>query len=107
MEQITNFFSSLKISQFEEAQEEKRIGVVQAYDAFAASLLQLGLVGIWTQKPLIDGKELKTKEILPNVPSGPVFRDIMDEQEDWMIKHPGGGRDALITHLRKVFHKYI
>mmetsp|Transcript_589 Transcript_589/g.928 ORF Transcript_589/g.928 Transcript_589/m.928 type:complete len:1025 (-) Transcript_589:6917-9991(-) len=92
---------------FEEAQEEKRIGVVQTYDTFAASLLQLGLVGIWSQQPLIDGKEMKSHDILPNIPKGPVFRVIMEEQEDWMTTHPGGSKEALVRHLREIFHDYI
>ena len=92
---------------FEEAQQEKRIGVVQTYDAFAASILQLGLVGIWSLQPLIDGKEMKSDEILPNIPKGPSFRDIMDEQEDWMITHPGGSKEQLVLHLREKFHEYI
>lgn len=92
---------------FEEAQEEKRIGVIQTYDIFAASLLQMGLVGIWSQQPLIDGKEMKSKDILPNIPMGPVFREIMNAQEDWMIIHPGGGKEGLVEHLREVFHEYI
>lgn len=93
--------------QFEEAQQEKRIGVVQTYDAFAASILQLGLVGIWSQQPLIDGKEMKSDVILPNIPKGPVFRDVMLEQEDWMIAHPGGSKEMLVSHLREKFHEYI
>ena len=93
--------------QFEEAQEEKRIGVVQTYDAFASSLLQLGLVGIWSQQPIIDGKEMKSEDVLPNIPKGPIFREIMDAQEDWMITHPGGSREGLIRHLREIFSEYI
>lgn len=92
---------------FEEAQEEKRIGVVQTYDTFAASMLQLGLVGIWSQRPLIDGKEMKADNILPNIPKGPIFREIMDEQEDWMTTHPGGSKEALVRHMRESFHDYI
>jgi len=92
---------------YEEAQEEKRIGLVQTYDAFAASLLQLGLVGIWSQEPLIDGKVMKSKDILPNIPKGPVFREIMDEQENWMNMHPGGSKEGLVKYLREVFHEYI
>jgi hypothetical protein len=69
--------------------------------------LQLGLVGIWSQHPLIDGKKMKSKEILPNIPKGPVFRVVMDEQECWMITHPGGSKEALVKHLRDVFIDYI
>ena len=81
--------------------------MIQTYDTFAASLLQLGLVGIWSQEPLIDGKEMKSKDIIPNIPKGPVFQEIMDAQEDWMAIHPGGSKEGLIEHLREIFHEYI
>ena len=50
---------------------------------------------------------MKSKEILPNIPKGPVFRVVMDEQECWMITHPGGSKEALVKHLRDVFIDYI
>lgn len=84
-----------------------RIGIVQKYDSFAAVLMQLGLVGIWSQEPLINGREITSELILPNVPQGPIFREIMDEQMNWMTTHPGGSRDFLIIHLRDVFREYI
>ena len=92
---------------FEESQSEMRIGIVQKYDSFAAVLMQLGLVGIWSQEPLINGREITSEDILPNVPKGPVFREIMDEQMNWMTTHPGGSKEFLIIHLRDVFREYI
>jgi hypothetical protein len=50
---------------------------------------------------------MKSKDILPNIPRGPVFREIMDEQVDWMTTHPGGSKEGLKMHLREVFHEYI
>ena len=93
--------------QFQETQDERREGIIQKYDAFAASLLQLGLIGIWSQKPLLDGREMKGDKVLPNIPRGPVFREIMDEQTNWMSAHPGGSKDTLVTHLREVFYEFI
>lgn len=92
---------------FEESQGEVREGIIERYDAFAASILNLGLVGIWSQLPLINGKELITDSILPNAPKGPAFREIMDEQTNWMVIHPGGTTHGLVKHLRSVFHDYI
>jgi hypothetical protein len=91
---------------FQETQGEIREGIIQKYDAFAASLLELGLIGIWSQQPLINGSELISQDVLPNVPKGPIFREIMDEQKDWMITHPGGGRNMLIAHLRDLYPEY-
>lgn len=86
---------------FEESQEERRQGIIDQYDAFAAALQKLGLIGVWTRKPLIDGDSMKA--VLPNIPVGPGFREVMDEQQSWMTTHPGGGIDALSAHLREVF----
>uniref|UniRef100_A0A7S4J078 Poly A polymerase head domain-containing protein n=1 Tax=Odontella aurita TaxID=265563 RepID=A0A7S4J078_9STRA len=86
--------------------EEVRRATVARYDAFAAALQQLGLIGIWSQRPLIDGVEMKS-EVLRDIPKGPVFRDIMNEQERWMTTHPGGGRDALVKHMRETFPKFV
>ena len=85
---------------------EIRRGVIEQYDAFAASLLRLGMIGIWSQKPLIDGVEMK-KTVLPGIPKGPIFRDVMAEQISWMTKHPGCSKDALAKHLMKAFPDFV
>ena len=77
----------------DESQEERRQGIIERYDAFAAALQQLGLIGIWSQKPLVNGGEMK--QVLPNIPQGPGFREVMDEQDNWMTTHPGAGVEAL------------
>jgi len=84
-----------------------RIGIIQKYDCFAAAILQLGLVGIWSQEPLINGRQMASDGILPNLPIGPVFREVMDEQTNWMTTHPGGSKEGLIIHLRRVFNEYV
>jgi len=66
---------------------------------------RLGLIGIWGRERLIDGAEMK-KEVLPNLPKGPAFGTIMEEQDDWMTSHPGGGKEALVIHLRNRFPEY-
>jgi len=89
----------------DEFHEEYHKGIIEKYDAFAIALQQMGLIGIWSQKPLIDGG--KMKKILPNIPPGPVFREIMDEQENWITTHPGGREETLTEHLKQVFPEYI
>jgi hypothetical protein len=79
--------------------------VIERYDAFAAALQQIGLIGVWNEKPLLDG--LAMKEILPGIPKGPGFRDVMDAQEDWMTVHPGAEREALAQYLREKFPYYL
>lgn len=81
------------------------MGMIQRYDTFAAALQQMGLIGIWSQKPLIDGGAMK--KVLPNIPKGPGFREVMDEQENWMTTHPGGGRTALTEHIKELFPEYV
>jgi len=47
------------------------------------------------------------KKVLPKIPKGPIFREIMDEQDSWMTVNPGGSKDALILHLQKVFSSFM
>lgn len=91
---------------FDEILEERRQGVIERYDAFATALQQTGLIGIWDQPPLLDGDTLKTS-VLKGIPKGPAFRDVMDEQSNWIITHPGADVAALKTHLQETFPEYI
>eukprot|EP00547_Thalassionema_nitzschioides_P001569 CAMPEP_0194209746 /NCGR_PEP_ID=MMETSP0156-20130528/7760_1 /TAXON_ID=33649 /ORGANISM="Thalassionema nitzschioides, Strain L26-B" /LENGTH=662 /DNA_ID=CAMNT_0038936961 /DNA_START=341 /DNA_END=2329 /DNA_ORIENTATION=+ len=90
---------------FEESQDEIRQGLIQQYDTFAVALQKIGLIGIWDRKPIMDGREVK--KVLPKIPKGPIFREIMDEQDSWMTVNPGGSKDALILHLQKVFSSFM
>ena len=66
---------------------------------------RIGLVGIWGEKPLLDGQAIK--KILPNIPKGPNFRDVTEAQETWMTLHPGAGVDFLVKHLQEKFPDYV
>lgn len=88
----------------EDYQDEQRRGIIESFDAFAAALQQLGLIGIWHQEPLLDGEAMK--KLLPRIPRGPAFRDVMDEQSTWMISHPGAAISALESHLVATFPKF-
>jgi hypothetical protein len=81
----------------DDSQDEQRRGIIESFDAFAAAWQQLGLIGIWHQEPLLDGEAVK--KLLPQIPRGPAFRDVMDEQANWMISHPGAGVSALESYL--------
>lgn len=85
----------------EQSHEEIRQGIIDTYDAFAVSLMQLGLVGIWSERPLLNGVQVKS--ILQNIPKGPIFRHIMDDQIKWMRLHPGGNKDVLIKYLKDCY----
>lgn len=86
---------------FDESQSEGHQGIIDRYDAFAAALQKLGLIGVWNLKPLLNGGEIK--KILPNIPPGPIFREVMDEQQSWMTTHPCGSQEALEVHMKNVF----
>ena len=86
-------------------QEQMRQREIERFDSFATAMQQIGLVGIWGQKPLMDGDEVK--KVLPNIPRGPVFRDIMEEQENWMTLHPCASGDILARHLEQKFPEYV
>jgi len=89
----------------DESQEEVRAGEIERYDAFATAMRQIGVIGIWDEKPLMDGEQIK--EALPGIPAGPSFRDVMEEQENWMILHPGGTSDFLLKHLAEKFPEFV
>jgi hypothetical protein len=89
----------------DESQEERRIGEIERYDAFATAMQRIGVIGIWDEKPLMDGE--KVKETLPGIPSGPAFREVMEEQVHWMIQHPGGNEELLVTHLAEKFPEFL
>ncbi|CAB9512863.1 Putative CCA tRNA nucleotidyltransferase 2 [Seminavis robusta] len=88
----------------DESKEERRQGIIEQYDVFAAALQQIGLIGIWGAKPLIDGQEMK--DVLPYIPRGPAFRDVMDEQERWIVTHPGASKEPLAQHLAAAFPEF-
>jgi hypothetical protein len=90
--------------QVDESQEELRQGVIERYDTFATALQLVGLVGIWGEKPLLDGVAMKNA--LPRIPEGPAFRKVMEEQESWITSHPGGGVEFLTKHLTDTFPEY-
>lgn len=89
----------------DESQEDLRQREIERYDSFATAMQRIGLVGIWGQKPLLDGGDVK--KALPNVPHGPVFRDIMEEQEEWSTLHPCASADIMARHLAKTFPDYV
>lgn len=88
----------------DQSQEGFRHREIERYDSVGTAIQRIGLVGIWDQKPLMDGVEIK--KVLPNIPKGPTFRDIMDEQEKWMTLHPCAGADILVRHLAQKFPEY-
>lgn len=81
-------------------------GIIEKYDIFGAAVLRLGLVGSWDQKNLLDGATIK-KGILPNIPAGPAFRDVMEEQSYWIATHPGADAEALARHLQHKFPEFL
>ncbi len=77
---------------------------MENYNDFAAAMMQLGLIGIRNQRPLLDGGEIAgDATVLPNVPRGAEFRRVMEAQTRWLTSHPGGRRGALVERLRSAF----
>jgi len=101
-EDITEALQSANV--FLQSQERLRRRETERYYSLATAILQIGLVGIWGQKPRMDGGEIK--RVLPNIPNGPVFQDVMQEQTKWMTLHPCAGADILARHLVQTFPDY-
>lgn len=91
-------------TQIGDSREEQRLGIIEQYDTFAAALQQMGMIGIWDAKPLLDGDEVK--QVLPNIPRGPAFKEVMDEQQRWLTTHPGSSKEPLVLYLQEVFNDY-
>lgn len=89
----------------DEMQEDLRQMQIDRYDCFATAMQRVGLIGIWAERPIMDGDEIK--KILPRIPRGPAFRDVMEEQESWMALHPGAGVEFLVKHLSETFPEYV
>merc|ERR1719201_338342 len=91
-EQLSQAKYNLFNDMIENTIKEEELIVI--YNAITTSVLQLGLCGTWSQKLLIDGREIKYNSVLPNIPNSPKFREIMDKQKDWMVTHPTGGKKS-------------
>ena len=85
---------------------DQKIDIISQYNAFGLSIMQLNLIGIWNMKPLIDGDEL-TKSVLVNLPRGPLFRDVLDLQWEYMVQHPGCNAEMVKQYLQNEFEKYV
>ncbi|CEL91861.1 unnamed protein product [Vitrella brassicaformis CCMP3155] len=62
--------------------------LVSAYKAVYESVEQFGLVGVWKQAPLLNGKAVKG--LLPRLRKDSEFKAIMDKQMEWVLSHPSG-----------------
>lgn len=90
----------------DESQEEFRQGIIERFDVFATALQQVGLIGIWNERPIVSGDTIRA-ECLHGIPQGPAFRDVMDEQLTWMTTHPGRNIQALYEYLKATFPDYV
>lgn len=50
--------------------------MIAAYMSMARAIESMGLEGVWDLKPMFNGGEVK--KILPKIPRGPAFSDVMD-----------------------------
>lgn len=83
---------------------EEDAAVISAYLALGRAVESMGLVGCWEMKPLLDGSDALT--LLPHLPRGPAFKEVMDEQIRWMLEHQGGRESDLRSHLLGRFQAY-
>jgi tRNA nucleotidyltransferase/poly(A) polymerase len=88
----------------DESQSEKRQGIIERFDAFATAMQHVGVIGIWNEKPVVDGDAVRA--ILPSIPKGPAFRCVMDAQRDWLTLHPGAGGRAVESYLKSSFPEF-
>ena len=58
------------------ADKEEDAAVIDAYMSMARAIEAMELEGVWDLKPMFNGGEVK--KILPKIPRGPAFSDVMD-----------------------------
>lgn len=63
----------------------------------------LDLENVYETKPIFDGTELIA--LIPLLKKGPLVGKIMDEQVRWMLRHPEGGKENLISFLQSTLQK--
>lgn len=85
---------------------DQKVDIISQYNAFGLSIMQLNLIGIWNMKPIIDGDELK-KSVLTELPRGPLFRNVLDRQWEYMVQHPGCNADMVHKYLQNEFKEYV
>lgn len=86
------------------SETEEDAAVISAYVSMAKSIEDMGLEGVWNLKPLLDGVELK--KLLPNLPRGPEFSNVISKQIEWLIENPDGTKEGVEEYLTTVYEKY-
>ncbi|CAM9784732.1 unnamed protein product, partial [Chrysoparadoxa australica] len=84
--------------------ESQSSEVTQGYLAAGRAIVQAGLHDAWDMKPLFDGKEVAV--LLPHVPKGPLYSQVMQAQIVWQMDHPGEGpewEEQARVNLRALF----
>ena len=58
------------------ADRDEDAAIIKAYVTMAREIESMGLEGVWNLKPMFNGGEVKA--ILPRIPRGPAFSDVMN-----------------------------
>ncbi|CBZ55424.1 hypothetical protein NCLIV_058470 [Neospora caninum Liverpool] len=92
-----------------EATERAKLPVsADALKTFAElkkKIVALGLADAHRQPPLCDGHRVKT--LLKNLPKGPLFKEILDEQIKWQLGHPAGTAAEYEEYLTGKYSAYV
>ncbi|CEM20320.1 unnamed protein product [Vitrella brassicaformis CCMP3155] len=75
--------------------------VISSYRAVKEAVEWFGLDGVWDKGPPLDGNAVKS--VLPKLPKGPKFKEVMDEQVVWMLGHPEGTADECRAFIKERF----
>ncbi len=66
---------------------------------------EVGLDEVWAKSPPFDGEGLR--RILPNIPNGPPFRQVMDEQVQVWLREPEISEEEMGTRLVAAFPLFL
>ncbi|CBJ26899.1 conserved unknown protein [Ectocarpus siliculosus] len=84
--------------------KEEDAAVIAAYMSMAREIESMGLEGVWDLKPMFNGGEVK--KILPEIPRGPVFSKVMDDQIKWMIANPEGTKEEGLEYIKARYERF-
>ncbi|CAM9682026.1 unnamed protein product [Laminaria digitata] len=86
------------------ADRDQDAAIIKAYVTMAREIESMGLEGVWNLKPMFNGGEVKA--ILPRIPRGPAFSDVMNEQISWMIDNPGASKEEGREFVQTRFEQF-
>ncbi|PFH33663.1 tRNA nucleotidyltransferase/poly(A) polymerase family protein [Besnoitia besnoiti] len=89
----------------ERAQQPIDPADVERFVALKKQIESLGVATAHRLPPLCDGH--KVKQLLKNLPKGPVFKEVLDDQVRWQLANPTGTAEECEAYLLTKYSAYV